>query len=448
MSIMKDSYAERFGCSFVENGGVATALGFKACGIHAGFREDPNRVDMALVIADEPCAAAGMFTQNVFCAAPVSICREHLNEGNGLPDFCDNGEGNYYGCARALMVNSGVANAATGEIGMKAARTSAHLLANELGCPDDEVLIASTGVIGVHLPLDPFETGIPVAVAQASRDGGALAACAIMTTDTHSKECAVTFSGDDIGYPGVTFSVGGMAKGSGMIMPQMATMIAALTTDAPIAAPDLSFALKNAVNLSFNKITVDSDTSTNDSCFLLASGAAVNGQNNLDTSSGDRSMFARGSDAFDAFGRALNQVCSALARAMVIDGEGATRLISVNVRGAASEEDADAAARAVANSPLTKTAIYGHDANWGRIAAALGKSGACFSQENVDIDIMGLPVCRKGLTVVFDEDEARARFEEPEIVIDADLGEGDCETTVWTCDLSHEYVSINGDYRS
>ncbi len=448
MSIMKDSYAERFGCSFVEDGGVVSALGFKACGIHAGFRDDPDRVDMALVIADESCATAGMFTQNVFCAAPVSVCREHLNDGNGSKLLQSTGEGNYYGSARAIMVNSGVANAATGEIGMKTARTSAHLLASALGCSDDEILIASTGVIGEHLPLEPFETGIPVAVSQASRDGGALAACAILTTDTHSKECAVTFSGDDIGFPGVKFTVGGMAKGSGMIMPQMATMIAVITTDAPIAAEDLSFALKEAVNATFNRITVDSDTSTNDSCFLMASGAAVKRKADGAASADKEPIFTRESAAFDIFLQALNQVCSALARALVLDGEGATRLVSVNVRGAASSEDADAAARAVANSPLTKTAIYGHDANWGRIAAALGKSGARFSQENVDIDIMGIPVCRKGLTVVFDEDEALARFEEPEIVIDADLGEGDCETTVWTCDLSHDYVSINGDYRT
>ncbi len=448
MSIMNDSYAEHFGCSFVAGGGVSTALGFKACGIHAGFWDETDRADLAIVIADEPCAAAGVFTQNVFCAAPVSVCREHLNATDTVAaQVGESEEAKYCGTARAIMVNSAVANAATGDIGMKAARMSAHLLASELGCSDDEILIASTGVIGVHLPIDPFESGIPVAVGQASRDGGASAACAIMTTDTHPKECAVTFNGDDIGFPGVTFSVGGMAKGAGMIMPQMATMIAVITTDVPVAATDLSFALKNAVDVTFNKVTIDSDTSTNDSCFLMASGAALN-ESSCDASKDGGSIFKRDSAAFAAFERALYQVCSALARAMAQDGEGATRLVTVNVCGAASEADADAAARAVANSPLTKAAIYGHDANWGRIAAALGRSGACFSQENVDIDIMGIPVCRKGLTVAFDEDEARARFEAPEIVIDADLGEGDCKTTVWTCDLSHEYVSINGDYRS
>lgn len=430
MSITSDPFASRMGCAFVEGGGVTSARGFSAAGIHAGFREDPERLDMALVVADEPAAAAGVFTQNVFCAAPVQISRDHLNDGGpGAPR---------YGCARAVIVNSGIANAATGEPGREAARTTAALVADAVGCTEDEVLVASTGVIGVQLDLGPFKTGIPAALAAATPAGGASAARAIMTTDTHPKECAVTFAGDEIGYPGITFTVGGMAKGSGMIMPNMATMISVLTTDAPIAAPDLASALRRAVDASFNKVTVDSDTSTNDTCFALASGAAAPAD----------ARFAAGTPAFEAFERALLQVCTALARAMAADGEGATKLVTVNVRGAASDADADAAARTVANSPLTKTAIYGHDANWGRIAGALGRSGARFVQENVDIDIMGMPVCRDGLALVFDEDEALRRFEEPEIVIDVDLGAGDASTTIWTCDLSHEYVTINGDYRS
>ena len=224
-----------------------------------------------------------------------------------------------------------------------------------------------------------------------------------------------------------------------MIMPNMATMISVITTDAPVAANHLHEALLKAVGISFNKITVDSDTSTNDSCFLMASGAAA--------PQGAVCM-QPGTPAFDAFENALRTVCVALAREMAVDGEGATRLITVNVAGAANPEDADKAARTVANSPLVKTAVYGHDANWGRIAAALGRSGAAFSQGDVAIDIMGLPVCRKGLTVEFDEDEALRRFEEPEVVIDVDLGVGNCATTMWTCDFSHEYVTINGDYRS
>lgn len=474
MSITQDPYAQRFGCTFIEGGGVTSARGFAAAGVHAGFKADPAKLDLALVVADEPCAAAGVFTRNVFCAAPVQVCRERLNESGDASAS--------YGTARAVVVNSGGANAATGEPGRAAAREEARIVGAAVGCPEDEVLMASTGVIGVHLPLDPFRTGVPAALEAArtlsAAEGGASAARAIMTTDTHPKECAVAFTGDGVGYDGVTFTVGGMAKGSGMIMPNMATMIAVITTDAPVAAPHLHAALKRAVDVSFNKITVDSDTSTNDSCFCLASGAAARaaaggaasaeadasaaatagsaasaeaasgGASPVSPASPALQPFDPESPAFARFQDALMQVCTALARAMATDGEGATRLVTVNVRGAASDADADAAARTVANSPLVKTAIYGHDANWGRVAAALGRSGARFAQESVDIDILGLPVCRAGLTVPFDEDEALVRFEALEVVIDADLHAGSAAATVWTCDFSHEYVSINGDYRS
>lgn len=450
MSITQDAYAEKFGFSFVENGGVSSALGFKAAGVHAGFRADPNRLDMALVVADEPCAAAAMFTQNIFCAAPVQVSKEHLSEGGvGGPA---------YGTARAVVINSGCANAATGEPGMANAREMARITADAVGCTTDEVLVASTGVIGVHLPLEPLVQGAPAAFAAATSEGGATAARAIMTTDTVPKECAVTFSGDEIGYPGCTFTVGGMAKGSGMIMPNMATMISVVTTDAPVKAPDLHAALKAAVDMSFNKVTVDSDTSTNDSCFAFASGAAVQGGEGESAGAASagaagagaagEAFFELGTPAYDTFANAIKQVCVALARLMATDGEGATKLVTVNVNGAADDAQADLAARAVANSPLVKTAIFGHDANWGRIAGALGRSGARFAQEDVSIDIMGMPVCRDGLTVAFDEDEALARFEQAEIVIDVDLGAGSAATTIWTCDFSHEYVSINGDYRS
>ncbi|MEE0845414.1 MAG: bifunctional glutamate N-acetyltransferase/amino-acid acetyltransferase ArgJ [Eggerthellaceae bacterium] len=413
------------GVSFVEGGGVTSALGFKAAGVHAGFRKNPERFDMALVVADQPCACAGTFTQNVFCAAPVTVSREHL-------------DGVSYGIARAVVVNSGIANAATGSRGLETAHEMARITADAVGCTEDEVMVASTGVIGQHLPLDPFKTGVPAALAVLSRDGGNDAARAIMTTDTHPKEAAVAFTVDDPAYEGIVFTVGGMAKGSGMIMPNMATMISVLSTDAPLTADVLHGALVAAVGKSFNKVTVDSDTSTNDSCFLLASGAAAPGA----------PSFAPGSAAYAAFEGALQAVCINLARQMAEDGEGATRLVTVNVTGAANAEDADRAARTVANSPLVKTAITGHDANWGRIAGAIGRSGATFRQQDAAIDIMGLPVCRGGLTVPFDEDEALRRFEQPEIVIDIDLGAGDAATTMWTCDFSHEYITINGDYRT
>ena len=412
--------------AFIEGGGVTSALGFKAAGVHAGFRKNPERFDMALVVADEPCACAGTFTQNVFCAAPVIVSREHL-------------EGVSYGTARAAVVNSGIANAATGERGLEAAREMARITGDAVGCPASEVMVASTGVIGQHLPLGPFETGVPAALAVLSREGGHDAARAIMTTDTHPKEAAVSFQAPGDAYEGCSFTVGGMAKGSGMIMPNMATMISIITTDTPLRADVLHEALVRAVNKSFNKVTVDSDTSTNDTCLLLASGAAA---------PEGAPAFASGTPELAAFEEALQAVCVNLARQMATDGEGATRLVTVNVTGAVDDADADAAARTVANSPLVKTAITGHDANWGRIAGAIGRSGAHFRQQDVSIDIMGLPVCREGMTVPFDEDEALRRFEDPEIVIDIDLGAGDAKTTMWTCDFSHEYITINGDYRT
>ena len=409
---------------FIENGGVTSARGFKAAGVHAGFRKDPNRLDLALVVADEPAACAATFTQNVFCAAPVIVSREHLQSSGGT--------------ARALIINSGTANAATGSRGLDDARSTARIVSNVVGCPENEVMVASTGVIGVHLPMETFESGVPLVKEALSVDGGADAARAIMTTDTHSKEAAVSFEGDEIGYPNCTFTVGGMVKGSGMIMPNMATMIACLTTDAPIASDALHDVLLRVVRQTFNKVTVDSDTSTNDSCFMLASGAAAPGAE----------PFQPGSPALDRFEQSLLAVCTKLARMMATDGEGATRLITVNVAGAVNDADADAAARTIANSPLVKTAVFGRDANWGRIAAAAGRSGASFEQENVDIDILGLPVLRQGLPVPFDEDEALRRFERPEVVIDVDLGAGNSSTTIWTCDFSHDYVTINGDYRT
>ncbi|MBR5259432.1 MAG: bifunctional glutamate N-acetyltransferase/amino-acid acetyltransferase ArgJ [Eggerthellaceae bacterium] len=430
MSIVNDTFASRFGCAYIEDGGVTSAKGFSAAGVHAGFRKDPGRLDMALVVADEPCACAAVFTQNIFCAAPVQVSKEHLSEGGA--------GGPAYGTARAVVINSGCANAATGEPGRENARKMASITADAVGCTQQEVVVASTGVIGVHLPIEPLVAGAPAAMAAASPQGGANAARAIMTTDTVPKECAVTFSGDEIGHPGVVFTVGGMAKGSGMIMPNMATMISVITTDAPVLPNDLHKVLSTAVNMSFNKVTVDSDTSTNDSCFIFANGKAAP----------TAEPFEPGTPAFAALQAAVNQVCVSLARLMATDGEGATKLVTVSVKGAANDAEADLAARAVANSPLVKTAIFGHDANWGRIAGALGRSGAHFEQENVSIDIMGMPVCRDGLTVGFDEDEALRRFEDPEIALDIDLGAGDAETIIWTCDFSHDYVSINGDYRS
>jgi len=239
------------------------------------------------------------------------------------------------------------------------------------------------------------------------------------------------------GLAGTTITVGGCVKGSGMIMPNMATMIAVVTTDAPLEHDALQHALNAVVDESFNKVVVDGDTSPNDTCFLLASGAAA-----------PDATIEEGTPAFEEFVSALDFVCQQLARMIAADGEGSTKLVTVNVRGAASDEDADTAARAVATSPLVKTAIFGHDCNWGRIAVKLGMSGASFKAEDCDIDIMGIPVCRGGMEVPFDENEALLKFQENEIVIDCDLGAGDCSCTIWTCDLTYDYVRINGEYRT
>lgn len=411
----------------VPEGGVTSARGFKAAGIHAGFRHDPARADFALLVADEPVSAAGVFTTNRFCAAPVTVSREHLG-----------GASQGYGKVRAVAVNSGNANAATGEPGLAVARETCDIVSQVVGCEPTQVLVSSTGVIGQQLDIAPFEAGIPAAFEQCSREGGASVARAIMTTDTRPKEYAVTYESGVLEYVGCTFTVGGCVKGSGMIMPNMATMIALITTDAPVEPETLHRMLAACANETFNKVTVDSDTSTNDTCILLASGAAAP----------DCEPICEGSEAYEELAYALKVVCESLARAIAADGEGASRLITVNVTGAPSDEDADAAARAVANSPLVKTAVAGHDCNWGRIAMALGKCGVVFDQRDVSIDIMGMPVCRDGLTVPFDEDEALRRFEAPEITIWADLGAGEGEATVWTCDLTHEYIVINGDYRT
>ena len=402
-------------------GGVCAAAGMSAAGIHAGFRKEPERLDFALVAADEPCVCAATFTQNRFCAAPVQVSRPRAAAGT----------------ARAVMLNSGNANASTGAEGLAVAQASTALLAAELGCAEDEVLVASTGVIGVQLPLEPYHTGVPAAVAALGSDTAHAhaAARAVMTTDTVPKECSV--AGMLPGADGqATVHVGGFVKGSGMIQPNMATMLCVLSTDAPLTAEAAHAALLAAVKTTFNHVTVDSDTSTNDSAFLLATGAAGGEAITCD------------SPAFPAIAAAIHGVCEGLARKIAADGEGATKLVTVDVVGASTQKDADTVAFSIANSPLVKTALFGHDANWGRIAAAAGKCGVEFDQYACDIDLMGVPVLRAGLPLPMDEDEMLRRFEDPEISIVISLGAGTASSRVWTCDLTHEYVTINGDYRT
>ena len=403
-------------------GGVCAAAGIRASGVSSGFRRNPARLDLALVVADEPCVAAATFTTNRFCAAPVTVSRAHVADGR----------------ARAIVLNSGNANAATGEPGLACAERACAYVADELGCAAEDVLVASTGVIGVQLPFAPYEAGVPAAVAALGSGPAAAhdAACAVMTTDTVPKEVAVAGELPQRADGPRPFHVGGFVKGSGMIQPNMATMLAVIVTDAPLTAEAAREALTAAVRVSFNKVTVDSDTSTNDSAFLLATGAA--GGEEIDL----------GHPAYPQVAAAVRVVATDLARKIAADGEGSTKLVTVSVMGAASEADADAVARAVANSPLVKTAVFGHDANWGRVAAAAGKCGVPFDQARVDIDFMGVPVCRAGLTVPMDEEDMLRRFEAPEIDITVDLGMGEDAARVWTCDLTHDYVTINGDYRT
>jgi glutamate N-acetyltransferase/amino-acid N-acetyltransferase len=426
------------GATFIE-GGLGAVKGLRCAGVSAGFRRNPTRRDLALVVTEKPAVATGVFTRNTFCAAPVALSRQHLAR-EAMEDVDapapDTG-------ARAIVLNSGNANAATGEPGMHSAIHSARIVAEHLGCKPHQVLVASTGVIGVPLVTDPFVTGVPLAIAElGAADGtahvaGLAAAAAIMTTDTHPKQAAVTFTATQSDGTEVTYTIGGMVKGSGMIQPDMATLLGVLATDAWLTQEAADLALRQAVDVTLNKVTVDSDTSTNDSVYLLATGATAGKTINPTC------------PLFAPFVCALRVLCEDLARQIAADGEGATKLVTVNVTDAVDDAQADLAARAVANSPLVKTAVAGHDANWGRIAMAIGKSGASFRQEDVDIAIMGLPVCERGLPVPFDEDDALRRFEgKAEIVIDVALGAGEGCARVWTCDLTHAYISINGDYRS
>ena len=408
----------------VKNGGVTTSRGFKATGVHAGFRKNPGRLDFALIVAEEPAKTTGTFTRNKFCAAPVIFDREQLGY-----------DGNHCGVSKisAVAINSGNANAATGIDGINIARESAGIVADELGISVDEVLVSSTGVIGVPLPLEPFKTGVPEAAIKLSVEGGLDAARAILTTDTHYKQVAVEIEGEALGLFG-TFHVGGMVKGSGMIQPNMATMISVITTDVPLSDDVMTTVFRAAVDRSFNCVTVDSDTSTNDTAIFMSSGK----ENEIEP----------GTPECGVFKEALNYVCIELAKKIAVDGEGATKIVQITVEGAKNNDEALIAARSVANSPLVKTAIAGHDANWGRVAAALGKCDIDFKQENTSIDFLKMPVLRGGLPIPFDEDEALKRFEETQIDIDCNLGEGDGHAVVWSCDLTHDYISINADYRS
>lgn len=395
-------------------GGVVAPRGFLASGVAAGLKTRGKR-DLALITAADVVPAAAVFTTNLVAAAPVVVSRRHIAGG----------------VTRAVVINAGNANACTGSQGEHDARTMAIAVAEALECVPEHVLVSSTGVIGVPLPVTRIVAAIPHAASELDNASGLYAAEAIMTTDTFAKETAVTF---EVG--GRRFTVGGMAKGSGMIAPNMATMLAVLTTDAPLTSEACETALRTAVATTFNRVTVDSDMSTNDTAVLMASGEAGGEE------------IGRGDPAFEPVAAAIHAVAGALARMIARDGEGATKLITVTVRGAVTESEAELAAFAVANSPLVKTAVFGRDANWGRVAMAIGKSGAHIDPGAFDITFAGVEVCRAGAALAFDEAEALAALSEVDVEIAVELHVGAGAATVWTCDLTHDYIRINGEYRS
>jgi glutamate N-acetyltransferase / amino-acid N-acetyltransferase len=394
-------------------GGITAPLGFRAAALHCGIKA--SALDLAVIAADEVVPAAGLFTTNLAKAAPVVVSREHLDLA---------------GCrARAIVVNSGCANACTGVEGFAHARTMAGTVAEALNCGREEVLVASTGVIGVTLPIDKVMRGIRSATASLDRHAGSDAAKAIMTTDPFPKEHAVvvqTASG--------RFTVGGMAKGSGMIEPMMATMLGFLTTDAKVAPALLDRALRESAAETFNAITVDGECSTNDSLFAMASGA---------------SGVLIDDGNYDALVAGFVAASRELALGIVRGGEGATKLIAVNVRHARSVADARQVARTVANSPLVKTAVHGADPNWGRIVAAAGRSGVAFDIDRASVRVGGVLLFENGLPHDEAAPQAAEHLKGRTIDIDIDLGStGGARATIWTCDLSAEYVRINGEYRT
>jgi glutamate N-acetyltransferase/amino-acid N-acetyltransferase len=394
-------------------GGVAAPVGFRAAAVACGIK--PDGLDLALLAADGECSAAGVFTTNLAQAAPVLVSRAHVASGR----------------ARAIVVNAGCANAGTGAAGLADARETAALAAEAVGCRPGDVLVASTGVIGVRLPMEKLRAGIAEAGRRLSREGGADAACAILTTDTKPKKVAVEFrSGDS------TCVIGGMAKGAGMLAPNMATMLAFFTTDAAVAASLLRRALVEAVGESLNRITVDGDTSTNDCALVLASGAAK------------APSIDREGPAFDVFRGALARASRRLADLLVRDGEGATRVAEVRVEGARTAADADRVARTVAESPLVKTALHGGDPNWGRVLAAVGRSGVPLEPSRVSIWIGDVHVAEGGAARGYDEAAAAAAMREDPVRLRIRLAEGRASGWMWTSDLSHGYVDINAHYRS
>lgn len=395
-------------------GGVTAPKGFTAAGAACGIKKN-NQKDLAVVCSEDNAIASGVFTTNVVKGHSLLLSMENIKNG----------------IARAIVINSGNANACVGEAGYNDAKDMALLTAELLQCEPEDILINSTGVIGQKLSMPSIRSGIRSAVNALSREGSADAEEAIMTTDLLKKEIAV-----EIEIQGETVRIGGMAKGSGMIHPNMATMIAIITTDANISRSLLDKALKSCVKGTFNRVSVDGDTSVCDSVFILANGFA------------DNDAIVKDDYEYSKFVDALLFVCTYLARLIAKDGEGATKLVEISVDGAADEADAYKVVSSVAKSPLVKTAIFGEDANWGRIITAAGYSGAAFDPNLIDIQIGNILVCRNGAAVNFDETAAKEILKQKEISIKINLKKGKVSDRIWTCDFSYDYIKINGSYRS
>ncbi len=396
------------------DGGVTAPKGFKAAGVACGIKKN-NRKDLAIVCSEDTAVASGVFTTNVVKGHSLQVSMEHIKNG----------------FARAIVINSGNANACVGETGYKDAKEMTELTAELLQCDAQDVLVNATGVIGTKLNMPSIRSGIRSAVNALSSQGGSDAEEAIMTTDLMPKEIAV-----DIELQGETVRIGGIAKGSGMIHPNMATMIGILTTDANISRSLLDKALKQCVKKTFNRVSVDGDTSVCDSVFVLANGFA------------DNDAIVKEDYEYSKFVDAMMFVCTYLAKLMAKDGEGATKLIEIQVDGAGDESDAYKVVSTVAKSPLVKTTIFGEDANWGRIFTAVGYSGASFDPNLTDIYIGDILVCRNGAAANFDEAAAKELLKKKEIIIKINLKKGNVSDRIWTCDFSYDYVKINGSYRS
>ena len=399
-------------------GGICAPKGFAAAGIHCGIRKNRDKKDLAMILSDRPAAAAAVYTRNLVKGAPIAVTARHLENG----------------VARAVICNSGIANTCAAD-GVEKAEAMCRLTAAALGIDENDVIVASTGVIGPSIDLAPIEAGIPALAAALSADGHTDAAEAIMTTDTVKKEFALRFS-----LGGKECAMGGIAKGSGMIAPNMATMLSFITTDAAVSAPLLKEALAAVAADTFNMMSVDGDTSTNDTLAVMANGAA-----------GNAPVTEKGAD-YDAFVSALRTLCTALTKALAADGEGATKLLECRVTGGKTTADAKTVAKAVINSALLKAAMFGADANWGRVLCAIGYSGAPVDVHGVDVSFASaagsIPVCRNGAGIDFSEEKAKEILSEKEIVIDVTLRDGNGAATAWGCDLTYDYVKINGDYRS